>query len=222
LLERILTKAGHEVFVESAPDSALRAAAEKRFDLMITDYFMPGMNGTELLVAVRRKCPETDVIMMTAFASIDNAVDAIRKGAYDYIVKPFQNDDLLMSVQRVLERRRLERENRYLREALAKRSGFGRIVGTSAVMDKVFSAIRKVADSEASVLITGESGTGKELVARAIHETGRRKDHPFVAVNCSALPDTLLESELFGHVKGAFTGATENKIGRVSSAEYKQ
>lgn len=218
LLRRLLEKAGFAVRAENSPVAALALAAADQFDLLITDYFMPEMNGTELFTALREVSPATDVIMMTAFASIDNAVDAIRKGAYDYIVKPFQNDDLLMAVHRVREKRRLEQENRALREVLATRNRVGRMVGASPAMEKVFSAVQKVADSDATVLITGESGTGKELVARAIHNAGQRKSHPFVAVNCSALPDTLLESELFGHVKGAFTGAAESRQGLLAAA----
>jgi len=150
---------------------------------------------------------------MTAYASIDNAVEAMRKGAYDYIVKPFQKDDLLLSVKRVIEKRRLAEENRYLRAELSRRYSFQNIIGESAKMQSIFAIIEKVASSDATVLLIGESGTGKELVARAIHFSGKRKDKNFVAINCSALPDSLLESELFGHTKGAFTGATENKQG---------
>lgn len=218
LLRRLLEKAGFQVHTENRPSAALALAVAEPFDLLITDYFMPEMTGTELFTALRKDRPDTDVIMMTANASIGNAVDAIRKGAYDYIVKPFQTDDFLLAVQRVLEKRRLEQENRALREALASRSRFGRLIGASLAMEKVFSAVRKVAESDATVLITGESGTGKELVARAIHDGGQRKQYPFIAVNCSALPDTLLESELFGHLKGAFTGAAENRQGLLAAA----
>lgn len=218
LLRRLLEKAGFQAHTENRPSAALALAVAEPFDLLITDYFMPEMTGTELFTALRKDRPDTDVIMMTANASIGNAVDAIRKGAYDYIVKPFQTDDFLLAVERVLEKRRLEQENRALREALASRSRFGRLIGASLPMEKVFSAVRKVAESDATVLITGESGTGKELVARAIHDGGQRKQYPFIAVNCSALPDTLLESELFGHLKGAFTGATENRQGLLAAA----
>jgi DNA-binding NtrC family response regulator len=179
---------------------------------------MPEMTGGELLEKVKASNPEVDGIIMTAFASIDNAVEAMRKGAYDYIVKPFQNDDILHSIRRVLEKRGLVEENRYLREELSKKYSFYNIIGTSPAMKNLFTTIRKVADSDATVLLLGESGTGKELVSRAIHFSGKRKDKNFVALNCSALPDTLLESELFGHAKGAFSGATEHKQGLIEYA----
>jgi DNA-binding NtrC family response regulator len=214
LLSRILRKeAGIEVTVESSPLSALKAFEKSPFDLVITDFYMPDMTGGELLPAIKKINPGTDVIVMTAFASVDNAVEAMKNGAYDYIVKPFQNDDILLSIRRVLEKRRLAEENRFLREELSKKYSFHNIIGTSPVMEKLFASIRKVANSDATVVLIGESGTGKELVSRAIHFSGKRKDRNFVAVNCSALPDTLLESELFGHTKGAFTGAAENKQG---------
>lgn len=213
LLTRLLQKEGLEVTAESSPLNAIELFKKDRFDLVITDFYMPDMNGLELLEKVKEINPDVDVIVMTAFASIDNAVEAMRKGAYDYIVKPFQNDDLILSVKRVIEKRRLAEENRYLRAELSKRYSFHNIIGKSAAMQNIFTLIEKVANSDATVLLIGESGTGKELVARAIHFSGKRRDKNFVAVNCSALPDTLLESELFGHTKGAFTGATESKQG---------
>lgn len=219
LLTRILAKEGFEVVTENTPSDAVKAFRSNNFDLVITDFYMPEMTGLELLEEIKKINPDVDVIVMTAFASVDNAVEAMRKGAYDYIVKPFQNDDLILSIKRVLEKRRLAEENRYLRAELSKKYGFHNIIGSSPSMQKLFLTIEKVADSDATVLLIGESGTGKELVARAIHFSGKRRDKNFVAINCSALPDTLLESELFGHVKGAFTGATETKQGLFEYAD---
>lgn len=219
LLMRVLQKEGFEVTTATTPSKAIESFKSNNFDLVITDFYMPEMNGVQILEEVKRISPDVDVIVMTAYASIDNAVEAMRKGAYDYIVKPFQNDDLILSIKRVLEKRRLAEENRYLRAELSKRYSFHNILGKSRVMQGIFNLIEKVANSDATVLLIGESGTGKELVARAIHFSGKRKDKNFVAVNCSALPDTLLESELFGHVKGAFTGATESKQGLLEYAK---
>ena len=213
LLNRILAKSGHDVTTETVPSNAVKYFRGDSFDLVITDFYMPEMNGLELLEQVKNINPDVDVMIMTAFATVDNAVDAMRKGAYDYIVKPFQNDDLLLSIKRVLEKRKLSEENKHLRAELSKKYSFHNIIGKSPSMQKIFATVRKVADSDATALLIGESGTGKELVARAIHYSGKRKDKNFVAINCSALPDTLLESELFGHTKGAFTGATESKQG---------
>ncbi|MEK6672273.1 MAG: sigma-54 dependent transcriptional regulator, partial [Nitrospirota bacterium] len=213
LLKRLLHQEGFEVTAENSPSNAVKSFRGNSFDLVITDFYMPEMNGMELLEEVKKFNADIDVIVMTAFASVDNAVEAMRKGAYDYIVKPFQNDDIVLSVRRVLEKRRLAEENRYLRSELTKKYGFHNIIGRSLSMQRLFSIIEKVADSDATALLIGESGTGKELVARAIHYSGKRKGKRFVAVNCSALPDTLLESELFGHAKGAFTGASESKQG---------
>jgi len=213
LLTRVLTKEGFEVMAENIPSDAIRSFKGNNFDLVITDFYMPEMTGLELLGEVKKINPAVDVIVMTAFASVDNAVEAMRKGAYDYIVKPFQNDDLQLSIKRVMEKRKLAEENKFLREELSKKYGFHNIIGKSSSMQKLFTTIGKVAGSDATVLLIGESGTGKELVARAIHFSEKRKNKNFVAVNCSALPDTLLESELFGHIKGAFTGASETKQG---------
>jgi DNA-binding NtrC family response regulator len=213
LLNRILAKNGHDVITETVPSNAVKSFRGDSFDLVITDFYMPEMSGLELLEQIKKINPDVDVMIMTAFATVDNAVDAMRKGAYDYIVKPFQNDDLLLSIRRVIEKRQLAEENKHLREELSKKYSFHNILGKSPAMRNIFAVIRKVADSDATALLVGESGTGKELVARAIHYSGKRKGRNFVAINCSALQDTLLESELFGHTKGAFTGATESKQG---------
>jgi len=219
LLTRVLQKEGYEVVSENNPARALELFTNDTFSIIITDFYMPGMNGSELLQELKKIKPDIEVIIMTAFATVENAVDAMKKGAYDYIVKPFSNDDLLMSVKRVLEKIKLTQENRYLRAELTKKCGFHNIIGKSPAIRKIFALTEKVADSDAAVLLLGESGTGKELVARAVHFSGKRKIRNFVAVNCSALPDTLLESELFGHTKGAFTGATENKQGLFEYAD---
>lgn len=219
LLKRLLEKEGFQVTAENSPYDAIKSFSGNSFDLVITDFYMPEMNGMELLEEVKKINAGIDVIVMTAFASVDNAVEAMRKGAYDYIVKPFQNDDIILSVRRVLEKRRLAEENRYLKGELTKKYEFHNIIGRSLSIQRLFSIIEKVADSNATALLIGESGTGKELVARAIHYSGIRKEKRFVAVNCSALPDTLLESELFGHARGAFTGASESKQGLFEYAD---
>lgn len=219
LLARILRKEGFHIKTEKSPVDALTSFRGNSFDIVITDFYMPEMNGAELLEEMRKINPDVDVMIMTAFATVDNAVEAMRKGAYDYIVKPFQNDDLLLSIQRVIEKRRLAEENKYLRAELSKKYSFHNILGKTPAMQNIFAVIEKIAGSDATTLLIGESGTGKELVARAIHYSGKRKDKNFVAINCSALPDTLLESELFGHTKGAFTGATENKQGLFEYAD---
>jgi two-component system NtrC family response regulator len=187
--------------------------------LVITDMKMPGMSGMELLEASKRTKPELPVIMMTAYGTIEMAVEAMKKQAYDYITKPFQNEELKLTVQKALQNHRLIKENRLLTEALSDRYQYGKIIGKSKPMLEIYDLIRKVAQSKASVLITGPSGTGKELIAKAIHYDSPRKERPFISVNCGALTETLLESELFGHEKGAFTGAISMKKGRFELAD---
>ncbi len=218
LFSRVLQKEGMEVATENNPLAALDYCKNNDIDIVITDFYMPEMNGLELLAEIKKMQKDVDVIVMTAYATVDNAVEAMKKGAYDYLVKPLSNDDLIMSIGRVLEKRRLKQENEYLRAELSKKDSFHNIIGKSAAMRKIFDLIEKVADSTATAILLGESGTGKDLVARAIHDAGKRKNKNFVAVNCSALPDTLLESELFGHVRGAFSGATDNKQGLLEYA----
>jgi two-component system NtrC family response regulator len=180
---------------------------------------MPGMDGMQVLRAIKERSPETLVIMITAFGTVDIAVEAMKAGAYDYITKPFNRDELRLTVAKALQFSGLKVENKRLKGELADRADFGAMVGSSEAMGKVFQIVRKVADTEASVLITGESGTGKELVARSIHASSSRAGGPFVAINCAAIPRDLLESELFGHVKGAFTGAIKDKTGRFALAD---
>jgi two-component system response regulator PilR (NtrC family) len=174
---------------------------------------MPKVDGMEILKAVKSASPETVVLIITAFATADSAVEAMKQGAYDYLTKPFQVDEVQLIIRNALEKRRLTTENMLLKREMASQSSFAQLVGQSEAMQKVFDVVRKVADSKSNVLICGESGTGKELVARAIHYNSARSALPFVAVNCSAVPETLLESELFGHMKGSFTGAVSNKAG---------
>lgn len=218
VLEALLGPEGYETLTtDNAPD-ALRQVREADLDLVITDMKMPKMNGMELLEEAKSIKPDLPVIIMTAYGTIELAVEAMKKHAYDYITKPFQNEQLKLTVKKALENYRLIKENRLLNEALSDRFKYGNIIGKSKPMLKVYHLIEKVAQSKASVLITGPSGTGKELVAKAIHYDSPRKDRPFVSINCGALTETLLESELFGHEKGAFTGAIAMKKGRFELA----
>lgn len=219
VLEALLAPEGYEIITTHKAKEALRLIGEADLDLVITDMKMPGMNGMELLDESKRLKQELPVIIMTAYGTIEMAVEAMKKHAYDYITKPFQNEQLKLTVKKALENYRLIKENRLLSEALSDRFRYGNMVGKSKVMLKVYDMIEKVAQSRASVLITGPSGTGKELIAKAIHYGGPRKDRPFVSVNCGALTETLLESELFGHEKGSFTGAVAMKKGRFELAD---
>ncbi|HEX9077998.1 MAG TPA: sigma-54 dependent transcriptional regulator [Desulfuromonadaceae bacterium] len=219
VLEYNLQEAGYAVAAAASGEEGLRLLAEVEPALVITDMKMPGMDGMQVLKAVKEKSPETLVIMITAFGTVDLAVEAMKLGAYDYITKPFNRDALRLTVAKALQVTGLAAENKRLKDELADRADFRTIVGTSRQMEQVFQVVRKVADSEASVLITGESGTGKELVARSIHANSGRRGGPFVAINCAAIPRDLLESELFGHTKGAFTGAVRDKTGRFQLAD---
>jgi two-component system NtrC family response regulator len=199
-------------------DPALEVIAEEVPDLVLCDWRMPGRDGGELLTDVRQRGLGCGFIVMTAYGSIAHAVEAVRRGADDYLGKPFERDALLLAVQRVLRTRRLENENQRLREAVGGDAGFGRLIGESPVMKVLYRTIEKVAATDATVLIAGESGTGKELVARTLHDSSRRKDRPFVPVNCAAIPESLIESELFGHEKGTFTGAHRRREGKFEEA----
>ena len=218
VLETLLGHEGYEILTtENAPD-ALRQIREADLDLVITDMKMPEMSGMELLEECKSIKPEIPVIIMTAYGTIELAVKAMKKHSYDYITKPFQNEQLKLTVKKALENYRLIKENRLLNEALSDRFRYGNIIGKSKPMLKVYDFIEKVAQSRASILISGPSGTGKELIAKAIHYDSPRKDRTFVSINCGALTETLLESELFGHEKGAFTGAIAMKKGRFELA----
>ena len=217
-LVETMTRMGFEV--QSAADGAeaLKKVKVETFDLIFTDIKMPQLNGMDLLRAVREHTPESVVVMMTAYATVESAVEAMKVGAFDYIIKPFSPDQIEMVTKRAAERQSLIEENKYLRSEILKEYGFGEIIGKTPVMHGIFEVIRKVANSRATVLVQGESGTGKELVARAIHYNSARANAPFIKVNCAALPENLLESEIFGHEKGAFTGAVTRRPGRFELA----
>ena len=218
MLSLALADEGWDVATAGDGDAAAAALQSQPVDVVLSDIRMPGMDGLELLRHVNASAPDTDVILMTAHASTDTAIKALRLGAYDYITKPFDLEELKITVRRALDQQTLRRDNVMLRQELAERNSFGNLVGRSPAMQRVFELIRRVTDSTSTVLIVGESGTGKELVARAIHYNGTRGEAPFVAVNCAALPGPLLESELFGHVKGSFTGADRHKEGLFEAA----
>ncbi len=201
-------------------EEALRWLEKNQAEILLTDLRMGGMDGLQLLREVKSRYPEVEVIIMTAFATQKTAVEALKEGAFDYLIKPFEMDELILRIRRIIEQKRILEENRSLKAAPEQPILFERIVGRSEKMRKVYQLIRKAAEKDATVLILGESGTGKELVAETIHQQSKRKNHPFVAINCAALPDNLLESELFGYEKGAFTGATQRKIGKFESAGY--
>jgi two-component system NtrC family response regulator len=219
VVEYNLQEAGYYVLTATCGEEGLRLFTEETPALVITDMKMSGMDGMQLLKAVKELSPEVLVIMITAFGTVDVAVEAMKAGAYDYITKPFNRDELRLTVAKALQLNGLATENRRLKEALSDKTDYRTIVGSAKSMELVFDVVRKVADTEASVLITGESGTGKELVARSLHRHSSRCDAPFIAINCAAIPRDLLESELFGHVKGAFTGAIKDKIGKFQMAE---
>ncbi|UCF56931.1 MAG: sigma-54-dependent Fis family transcriptional regulator [Deltaproteobacteria bacterium] len=219
VLEALLGPEGYEILTADNARDATRLIRDSDLDLLITDMKMPGTTGMELLQKSKKIKPDLPVIMMTAYGTIEMAVEAMKKQAYDYITKPFQNEELKLTVKKALENYRLIKENRLLSEALSDRYRYGNIIGKSKPMLEIYDLISKVAQSRASVLITGPSGTGKELIAKAIHYNSPRKDRPFISINCGALTETLLESELFGHEKGAFTGAVAMKKGRFELAD---
>ncbi|MEW5738723.1 MAG: sigma-54 dependent transcriptional regulator [Myxococcota bacterium] len=216
----ILQRVGYSVLAIDDAVEALATIKDPAIDVACLDIKMPNLSGMDLLRAFKKDRPDVEVIMMTAFATVETAVEAVKAGAYDYLTKPFENIDVLsLAVGRAVEKKSLRDRTRVLEEALVARASFEELVGQSPQMRAVFDLVETVAFSGATVLIQGESGTGKELVARAIHFRSPRKDKPFVAVNCSALTETLLESELFGHVRGSFTGATSNKKGLFEAAD---
>ncbi|MDQ3068353.1 MAG: sigma-54 dependent transcriptional regulator [Acidobacteriota bacterium] len=219
LLEIVLRREGHEVFKASNGRQAIDILEREPIDLLISDIKMPDMSGVDVLKAARELDAEIVAIMITAYASVENAVEAMHLGASDYVSKPFNVDELKLRIRKALERKQLQQENDLLRRALQTAHRFSNIIGRSRAMEAVFQLIETIAPTTSTVLLTGESGTGKELVARAIHFNSPRKDRPFVALNCGALPETLLESELFGHMKGSFTGADSNRKGLVETAE---
>jgi DNA-binding NtrC family response regulator len=218
-LNIILSKEGYAVTEAYNGEQAVELVGKQSFDIVMTDIKMEKMDGFDVLRQVQQLSPGTSVIMMTAFASVGSAVEAMRAGAVDYITKPFINDDIRLTIKRIVEDRDLRMENQILRQELSQRCiTFKNIIGNSEAMQRVFSMMEKVVPSKANILITGESGTGKGLVAQAIHESGPRMDKPFIAINCGAIPENLLESELFGHKKGAFTSAVDDKKGLITMA----
>ncbi len=218
LVSGFLARHGFEVATAASGEQAVRHFRTEPVDLILTDQKMPGLDGLALLQAARAVDPEIAVIVVTAYGTIEDAVAAVKAGATDYLTKPLNLDELLHRLGQVRDRRRLVEENRELRQALQERHRLEGVIGESGLMQEVLSLVRRVAASDATVLIRGESGTGKELIARAIHHAGRRAGGPLVRVNCAALPETLLESELFGHEKGAFTGAHALRRGRFELA----
>jgi two-component system response regulator PilR (NtrC family)/two-component system response regulator HydG len=214
----LLGDLGFDAVGQKGAEEAIAYVAEHEVDAVVSDIRMPGKTGLELVGEIHARRPGTPVILMTAFGSIDSAVEAMRAGAFDYVTKPFKRDELLLALERAFETRALEEENRQLRRAVDRSTAFGDLIGASPAMHEIFALVRKVADNRSSVLITGESGTGKEVVARTLHFAGRRKDRPFIPINCTAIPEGLLESELFGHVRGAFTGAHTTKRGLFEEA----
>jgi two-component system NtrC family response regulator len=219
LVTEILEREGHAVREAGTVDEALDAVADEVPDLILCDWRMPGRDGGELLDDIRGRSLGCAFVVMTAYGSIAHAVDAVRRGADDYLGKPFEREALLLAVQRVLRTRRLEQENRELREEVRRGDRYGDLIGRSDSMQALYRTIEKVGATDATVLVVGESGTGKELVARTLHRASRRSQQPFVAVNCAAIPETLIESELFGHEKGAFTGAHRRRQGRFEEAD---
>jgi DNA-binding NtrC family response regulator len=215
---QILKKEGYKVRVASDGNEGLSSFKEELFHVVILDIKLPGMDGMEVLANIKEESPETPVIIITGFASIESAVESIKHGAFEYLPKPFTPEELRVSVSKAIKSRKYFFESLYLREELKKQSEFDMVVGKSEGMNKVMDIVRQVSPSESTVLIIGESGTGKELIARQIHNHSLRKNAPFVVVDCGALVETLFESELFGHVKGSFTGAYVTKHGRFEVA----
>lgn len=217
-LTRLLKMATFSVKGAASGKIALSLLAHEEFDIIITDLFLPDSNGIDILKQAKKFSPYTEVILITGHASAETAVKAMKEGAFDYITKPLNFDELSILISKALEKRHLLTENVYLKKQLNSKFGFANIIGNSPPMQKLFSRMKRIAGTDSTVLVLGESGTGKELVAKAIHYNSHRKDKPFVPVNCSAIPEALLESELFGHVKGSFTGAIRDKAGKFESA----
>ncbi len=219
LLKEVLSKEGYEVSTALSGEEAIAQGTDHFFDIIITDVRMGEKDGVEVLRFFKKNAPDTTVIMITAFGSIETAIEAIREGAYDYISKPFKLDEIKLTIRRALEQRRLVQENKHYRQELLDKYQFKNVIGRTPQMFQVYKTIAKVADTKSTVLLCGERGTGKELIARSIHYNSQRNNRTFIPVDCASLVETLIESELFGHVRGAFTGATSAKRGLFEEAE---
>lgn len=219
VLGDLLTSEGYAVVSSANGEEALEKHSSQTFDLILLDLLMPGMDGIEVLKLLKKRDPRSIIIIITAYASVESAISAMKIGAFDYVQKPFKHDELLMTVKRAIEHKNLQEENLRLKDELKRKFSFENIIGKSKVMQNVFETIKASAPTRSTILIQGESGTGKELVARAIHQNSDRASFPFVIVNSGSLPPDLLESHLFGHVKGAFTGAVSLKKGLFEAAE---
>ena len=218
-LQRVFSREGYDADAVNSAESALELIASNVYHVVITDIILPGIDGIELLKRIKEKLPEQLVIIITAYASIDTAIRAIRLGAYDYIVKPIVHEEIKQTVKNAVKQRALQSENLLLKKQIEKEYAFTSIISASRLMNGVIDHLKKVADTKSNALILGETGTGKELIARAMHFNSTRADKPFVPINCSAIPENLLESELFGYVKGAFTGAFNSRHGLLAQAD---
>jgi DNA-binding NtrC family response regulator len=216
----LLRSAGYEVSSAANGESALNLIDQEQYQVVVSDLFLPDISGLDILQNVQKISPSTEVIVVTGHASAQSAVRAMKDGAFDYITKPIDFDELKIVVLKALEKQNLKSENIYLRRQLQGRFEFNNIIGSSPAMNLVFERMNRIVKTDSAILVSGESGTGKELVAKALHYNGSRKERPFVAVNCSAIPELLLESELFGHVRGAFTGAVKDKPGKFETANH--
>ncbi len=219
LLSEVLSQEGYDVSTALSGEEAIAQGTDHLFEIVITDVRMGEKDGMEVLRFFKKNAPDTTVIMITAFGSIETAIEAIREGAFDYISKPFKLDEIKFTLRRALEQRRLIQENKYYRQELLDKYQFKNVIGRTPQMFQVYKTIAKVADTRSTVLLCGERGTGKELIARSIHYNSQRNSHPFIPVDCASLVETLVESELFGHVRGAFTGAASNKRGLFEEAD---
>ena len=219
LLQEVLSKEGYDVVTALSGEEAIARGLDNLFDIVITDVRMGDTDGMEVLRSFKKSAPKTTVIMITAFGSIETAIEAIRQGAFDYISKPFKLDEIKFTVRRALEQRRLLQENKFYRQELLEKYQFKNVIGRTPQMFEVYKTIAKVADTKSTVLLYGERGTGKEMVARSIHFNSHRNERPFIPVDCASLAETLIESELFGHVRGAFTGALVTKRGLFEEAD---
>ena len=219
ILGQLLSSEGYEVEISSSGEEALEKHSSQAFDVILLDLLMPGLDGIQVLKGIKKIDPQAVIIIITAYASVESAIAAMKIGAYDYIQKPFKHEELLLTIKRAIEHKTLQDENIRLKDELTRKFGFENIIGKSKPMLKIFELIKATAPTRSTILIQGESGTGKELVARAIHQNSDRRNFPFIVVNSGSLPPDLLESHLFGHVKGAFTGAISDKKGLFEAAD---